>query len=163
MAKLLLATQDAFTKSAEFIARGQVVSADQVDWEEGEPGFVPAPEGLDANAVVEVSALSPTGPNPKNPQQIAPGTIQTAAGYIEAGARLVGEVTVPEKVRLADAGIKPDDDTQGKVVEALAEADQKEAEERARTAAERASTDDTVATERAVRVTRTPKQRNTEG
>ncbi len=127
MTKMLIATQDAFSKNATYIAKGQVVSADEVDWTDGDPGFIAAPSGINANAVVEVSAIAPTGPNPKNPQQIAPGTVQTAGGYVENGARLVGEVTAPVKVRITDAGIDPDDDTQGKITEAVAKAAAKEA------------------------------------
>lgn len=127
MTKMLIATADAFGKDANFIAKGQVVSADAVDWKDGDPGFIAAPSGINANAVVEVSAIAPTGPNPKNPQQIAPGTVQTVGGYVENGATLVGEVTAPVKVRITDAGIDKDDDTQAKITEAVAEAAAKDA------------------------------------
>lgn len=119
MTKLLIATQDTFTKNATYKSRGEVVSSDEVDWKEGDPGFIAAPSGVDANAVVEVAAIAPTGPNPRNPQQIAPGTVQTAGGYVDQGAVLVGEVTAPMKVRITDAGLDKDDDTQAAVTEAL--------------------------------------------
>ena len=127
MTQMLIATGDAFTKDAVYIARGQVVSADTVDWKDGDAGFIEAPAGVTANAVVEVSAIAPTGPNPKNPQQIAPGTVQVAGGYSDQGATLVGEVTDPVKVRITDAGIDRKDDTQAKVTEALADAAEKPA------------------------------------
>ena len=129
MTKMLIATQDAFSKNATYIARGQVISASEVDWKDGEPGFIAAPSGVTGNAVVEVSAIAPTGPNPRNPQQIAPGTVQTAAGYVQDGAVMVGEVTVPEKQRITIVGIDKEDDTQAKVQEALAKADAKAAKE----------------------------------
>ncbi len=127
MTKMLIATADAFDKNANFVAKGEVIGADQVDWKEGGPGFIAAPSGINANAVVEVSAIAPTGPNPKNPQQIAPGTVQTTGGYVQDGARLVGEVTAPVKVRITDAGIDPDDDTQAKITEAVTKASAKDA------------------------------------
>lgn len=123
MTDMLIATADAFGKNATYIARGQVVSAAEVDWKKGDPGFIEAPPGVTGNAVVEISAIAPTGPNPRNPQQIAPGTVQTAAGYVQDGAVLVGEVTLPAKQRIV---IK--DDTQAKVTEALADADAKAAD-----------------------------------
>ncbi len=122
MTKLLIATQDAFSKSATFIPKGSVVSADTVDWKDGDAGFIVAPDGVTGNAVVEVSAIAPTGPNPQNPQQIAPGTIQTAGGYVQDGAKMVGEVTLPEKQRITIVGIDKEDDTQAKVTEAVAKA-----------------------------------------
>ncbi len=122
MTKLLIATQDAFSKNATFIPKGLVVSADEVDWKEGDAGFIAAPSGVTGNAVVEVSAIAPTGPNPRNPQQIAPGTVQTVGGYVQDGALMVGEVTLPEKQRIKIVGIDKEDDTQAKVTEALADA-----------------------------------------
>lgn len=139
MAKLLLATADAFTKAAKFVGRGEVVSADEVDWKDGDAGFVPAPSGVDGNPVVEVSAIAPTGPNPRNPQQVAPGTIQTPAGWVDQGATLVGEVTVREKERFAEIDV--DDDTQAKIAEALAKADEDEPKRAAKTAARQRRTD----------------------
>ena len=122
MAKLLIATADAFTKANRFVAAGQTVSADEVDWEKGEPGFIEAPSGVDGSAVVEVSAIAPTGPNPTNPQQISPTTVQTSEGYVDSGAILVGEVTQPAKVRITDRGLDKGDDTQAKITQAVEDA-----------------------------------------
>lgn len=52
--------------------------------------------------VVEMAAVGPTGPNPKNPQQIPPDGGQGAGGgYIMPGKVLVGEVTKGQEERLA--------------------------------------------------------------
>lgn len=52
--------------------------------------------------VIEMAAIAPTGPNPKNPQQIPPDASQgPGGGYQQPGAVLVGEVTIPEKERTA--------------------------------------------------------------
>lgn len=52
--------------------------------------------------VVEMAAVGPTGPNPKNPQQIPPDGYQGAGGaYMQPGKVLVGEVTVSEEERKA--------------------------------------------------------------
>jgi len=122
---LLIATQDTFTKAGRFVSRGQTVSSEEVDYNEDSANLIEAPTGIDRMAVVEVSAIAPTGPNPKNPQQIAPDVVQTVEGYVQSGAVLVGEVTLPEKQRIEIVGIDKDDDTQAKVQEALDDNDRK--------------------------------------
>lgn len=124
MAKTLIAlAPGAYTKAGRYVAAGQVASSDEVDFKgKDDTAFIEAPDGVDGNAVVEISAIAPTGPNPVNPQQIAPDVVQTATGYEQAGATLVGEVTQPEKQRIKVRGIDPKDDTQAKVTEALDEA-----------------------------------------
>jgi len=121
---LLIATQDTFTKAGRFVPRGQTVASEEVDYNEDSANLIEAPAGIDRMAVVEVSAIAPTGPNPKNPQQIAPDVVQTVEGYVQSGAVLVGEVTLPEKQRIEIVGIDKDDDTQAKVQEALAKNDE---------------------------------------
>lgn len=127
MADKYIARTDTFTKAGRYVSRGQLVSADEIDFEEGksEEHLLETPAGINEMAVVEVSAIAPTGPNPKNPQQIAPDVVQVGDGYFQAGARLVGEVTVPEKQRIEVVGIDHEDDTQAKVTQALDEADAK--------------------------------------
>lgn len=121
MSQLLIARIDAFTKGGKYVARGQVISSDEVDYTKGEnSAFIPAPSGVDGSAVVEMSAIAPTGPNPQNPQQIPPGTVQTPEGYVQGGARMVGEVTIPAEQRIL---IVEDDETQALVAEALEKAD----------------------------------------
>lgn len=119
MSKMLIARIDAFTKIGKYVARGQVVSSDEVDYSEADKNsaFIPAPSGVSGTAVVEMSAIAPTGPNPQNPQQIPNGTVQTPEGYVQDGARMIGEVTIPEQERRVM--IVEDDDTQAQVTEAL--------------------------------------------
>lgn len=58
-------------------------------------------------AIVEIAAIAPTGPNPRNPQQIPPDAIQGPTGdYVQPGKRLVGEVTAPEKERIEERGLR---------------------------------------------------------
>lgn len=125
MTEVLIAKADTFTKAGRYVYRGQTLSADEVDFdaEKSKAHLIEAPEGVDGTAVVQVSAIAPTGPNPQNPQQLAPDAVQTPDGYAQAGAKLVGEVTLPEKQRITVVGIDPEDDTQAKVTEALDNAD----------------------------------------
>jgi hypothetical protein len=135
-AKLLLARIDTFTKAGRYVPRGMTVSSDEVDFDpKTSDNLTEAPEGAAEGVVIEMSAIAPTGPNPKNPQQIAPGTVQTTDGYVDRGARLVGEVTLPEKQRIEVVGIDPESTVQDDVSAALEEADADAAEkERARRA-----------------------------
>lgn len=119
MTKLLIATMDTFTKTGRIVSRGQPLTEDEIVEGDNNTNVIEAPSGVDGSAVVQVSAIAPTGPNPQNPQQIAPDVVQTAGGYEQAGARLVGEVTKPERERIEVVGIDPEDDTQAKVTEAL--------------------------------------------
>ncbi len=117
--ELLIARIDAFTKNGRYVQRGQTVSSEEVDYSKGDENsaFIEAPSGVDTNAVVEMSAIAPSGPNPKMPQQIPNGTVQTAEGYVQSGATLIGEVTIPEQERRVM--IVEDDDTQALVADAL--------------------------------------------
>lgn len=92
-------------------------------------------------AVVEVAAVAPTGPNPKQPQQIPHDAVQTpGGGYEQPGRVLVAEVTADAEERLApissgkeeDASTAkladlmadtnlPDDKVNGKVDEVIAD------------------------------------------
>jgi hypothetical protein len=125
MSELLIAKADTFTKAGRYVKRGQTLSADEIDFdaEKSKAHVMEAPEGIDGTAVVEVSAIAPTGPNPQLPQQIPTDAVQTPTGYEQAGATLVGEVTLPEKQRIEVVGIDKEDDTQAKVTEALEKAD----------------------------------------
>lgn len=120
MSKTLIATQDTFTKEGVLVRRGMVVDASTVDYDKEKSTNLAEVSGEAPQAVVEVSAIAPTGPNPTAPQQIAPGTVQTTDGYVsDVGARLVGEVTVPEKQRI----IVTDDNAEAKLTERLEKAD----------------------------------------
>lgn len=118
-----IARIDTFTKANRFVPRGGVLYEDEIDTDGNTDNVIEADDVTEERAVVQVSAIAPTGPNPVNPQQIPPDAEQTTEGYVQLGARLVGEVTVPEKQRIEVVGIDPEDDTQGKVQEALDEAE----------------------------------------
>ncbi len=121
--QLLIARVDTFTKAGRIVARGSTVRASEVDYDpKTSDNLIEAPTG-DEQAVVEIAAIAPTGPNPVAPQQIAPDVVQTATGYEQAGARLVGEVTLPEKQRIEIVGIDKESTAQDDVTQALADAD----------------------------------------
>lgn len=129
--KALIAAMDTFTKAGRFVPKGNPVPADEVDFEgDDSPNLIEAPKALsDGPIAVEVSAIAPTGPNPVNPQQIAPDVIQTEAGYFQNGVRLVGEVTQPEKQRIKVVGLDNDgDETQAEITQLVDEADTRSAE-----------------------------------
>lgn len=139
--QLLIATIDTFTKTGKLVPRGTTVSSDEVDYDKKKStNLVPAPAGTGEGAI-EVSAIAPTGPNPVNPQQIAPSATQALGGYHDNGAQLVGEVTAPEKVRRAII-VDADDDTEAKLTETLADADAERAEREAKARAEAAEKDE---------------------
>jgi hypothetical protein len=113
-----IATIPTFTKDARYVERGGMI--DDTELDDVESGnVIEAPSGINENAVVEISAIAPSGPNPQNPQQLPIGATQVPGGYAQDGAKLVGEVTKPEKQRIEVVGIDPEDDTQAKVTEAL--------------------------------------------
>lgn len=72
-------------------------------------------------AVIEVSPIGPTGPNPTIPQQIPPGAVQAPDGtYRIPGKVLVGEVTNPADARIDDRNLR-DVEHEDKVNETLAD------------------------------------------
>lgn len=86
------------------VPRGQPVQfADNIDLS-GDHNLVDIPSDF-TPAVVEVAAIGPTGPNPTQPQQLPHDAVQTTDGYAIPGARLVGEVTLPQETRIDAAGI----------------------------------------------------------
>jgi hypothetical protein len=116
----LIAKIPTFTKQGRYVDRGQLLDESELD--DTESGNVlDAPSDINENAVVQISAIAPAGPNPQNPQQLPVGAHQTPGGYVQDGATLVGEVTKPAKERIEIVGIDPEDDTQAKIVEALEE------------------------------------------
>ncbi len=128
--KTLVARIDTYTKAGRFVPRGGAIREDEIDFVEGKSDNVVEVEGAEQRVAIEMSAIAPTGPNPRNPQQIASDTEQTTEGYVQSGALVVGEVTEPEKVRRAVI-VDVDDTTQGDVVEAIEEANRKAASDRA--------------------------------
>lgn len=118
----LIARIDTFTKAGRFVPRGGQVDSSEVDFDtDNSDNLIEAPSDYSPGAV-EMSAIAPSGPNPQNPQQIAAGTVQTEAGYIDRGARVVGEVTVSEDARFVEI-VDADDNSQGLIEEALTNAD----------------------------------------
>lgn len=107
-----------FTKQGRYVERGQLIDDNELDDTES-GNVIDAPSGINDSAVVEISAIAPAGPNPQNPQQLPIGAHQTPEGYVQDGARLIGEVTKPAKERIEIVGIDPEDDTQAKISEAL--------------------------------------------
>jgi hypothetical protein len=134
-AKMLLATIDTFTKQGRFVPKGQPLSSEEVDTEgSNTANLTDAPASLGEGAVIEISAIAPTGPNPTAPQQKPNDSYQTEAGFVQAGVRLVGEVTKPEKERIEIVGIdsKKAADVQADVNEKLEKAGEEQAEEEAK-------------------------------
>ncbi len=118
----LIAKIPTFTKAGRYVERGQLLDSSEIDYVEGESdNVIEAPSGVEDVAVVEISAIAPTGPNPQNPQQLPIGAHQTPAGYVQDGARLVGEVTNKAEQRFEI--IDREADTQALVTEALENAD----------------------------------------
>lgn len=146
MGDFLIARVDSYTPAGRYVVRGQPVKRSEVEDADGNVGdnYIDAPESYEGNAVVEISAIAPTGPNPKNPQQIAPDVVQTTEGYVQNGAVLVGEVTQPEKQRIEIVGIDPDSTVQADVTQALEEADAKDAEAKTGKNVDNAGTEGTV-------------------
>lgn len=118
----LIAKIPTFTKQGRYVERGQLLDEEELDDTES-GNVIEAPSGINENAVVEISAIAPSGPNPQSPQQLPIGAHQVPGGYAQDGAILVGEVTKPAKERIEIVGIDPDDDTQAKITEALEKAD----------------------------------------
>lgn len=88
--------------AASFDARGVYVPAGHIgtfdtDKLSGKEKHLKDVDGF-APAVVQIAPIAPTGPNPKAPQQVPPGAVQTAAGmYAEPGKVLVGAKAPPSK------------------------------------------------------------------
>ena len=117
----LIARIPTFTKQGRYVERGQLLDDTEVDDTES-GNVIEAPSDINENAVVQISAIAPAGPNPQNPQQLPIGAHQTPGGYVQDGATLVGEVTKPAKERIEIVGSDPEDDTQAKITEALEKA-----------------------------------------
>lgn len=134
MSKNFIATMPTFTKTGKLVERGAVLSEDElvakVDPADAEAeaahneyeGFVEAPSGVEAKAVVQISSIAPTGPNPTAPQQLPPGAAQTVDGYAINGAVLVGEVTKADADR-AETLEAVEGGDQTLITDALAEAE----------------------------------------
>lgn len=132
MAKNYLVTEPSFLRGAYRYA-GETIQLEDNEVKGDETNLKEMNGDVPVMPAVQIAPLSPTGPNPTQPQQIPPDARQTMAGYVIPGeARLVGEVTQTEELRTADL-IDEDDTSQGDLVEQLRLA----REENARLQAER--------------------------
>ena len=98
VAKLVL--KDSFDDTNTFVSKGQIGSfyADKLNGDEDHLQDV----GAFQPAIVQISPIAPTGPNPTAPQQIPPDAVQTAGGgYALPGKVLVAEITQPGDARAA--------------------------------------------------------------
>lgn len=119
---LVIKEAGVFDASGSLRPLGSIAMLDSDKVKEGARHVVKADKNL-TPVNVQMAAIAPSGPNPVNPQQIPPDALQTIRGYEQPGAKLVGEVTTPEAVRLEAAGLlDDDDDSQGQIVEAVADA-----------------------------------------
>lgn len=127
----LMALEDTFDASATLVPAGQVGTFDPARLNGKEP--LVGLDGLPPVAVIEMSPLGPTGPNPTAPQQIPPDAQQGPGGtYVAPGRRLVGEVTQTADKRLTDIEATQEASTEGDLAAQLAEARRELGEFRAR-------------------------------
>lgn len=112
-----ITTQGAFY-DGRYIPKGFPVMVDTDKLNGREKNLIDARDVGSAD-IVEMAAVSPTGPNPKTPQQVPPDARQTVEGHVVPGAVLVGEVTLPAEERLEKSGIAASGETQAAVAEAL--------------------------------------------
>lgn len=127
-----LVTEDSFVNGV-LVPAGHMASFDTALLNGKEPHIHDA-DGM-PTAVVEMSAIGPSGPNPVAPQQISPDTVQgPGGGYFRPGAMIVGEATKDADVRLRDR-MKEGDTSEGDMAKLLEEANKETARLRAELAA----------------------------
>lgn len=93
-------TRDTFTQSGELVPAGTRITVDEAKLgdaarpearaEDDFSNLVDPGEGAEV-VIAAVAPIAPTGPNPTVPQQLAPGTRQTAAGYQNGDQFLTAE------------------------------------------------------------------------
>lgn len=116
----MLATEPSFDANAVLVPAGHIGTFDADRLTGKEKHLFPVDKDF-VPAVVEMAAISPTGPNPTAPQQIPPNAVQgPGGGYMIPGKRLVGEVTNPAEDRIDNANLR-DADHEAANTEALAE------------------------------------------
>ena len=112
-----LVTEDSYDATNTLVRSGHVGTFDTERLNGDEKHLKPV--GNFQEAFVEMSAISPTGPNPTIPQQIAPDVRQGPGGnYQSPGKTIIGERTVNADQRLAGLGLD-DDQAEAKVTKAL--------------------------------------------
>lgn len=113
-----LVTQDSFDANGVLIPAGHVGTFDE-ERLNGKEAHLHDISDMPPTVPIEMAAIGPTGPNPKQPQQIPAGAVQGPGGeYLLPGKRLVGEVTDPQTERLDDRGLR-DVEAEDKVNETL--------------------------------------------
>lgn len=114
-----LVTEDSFDANGVLIPAGHIGTFDADRLSGKEPHIFDAASIGGQTAIVEIAAVSPTGPNPRIPQQIPPDAVQGPGGdYMVPGKRLVGEVTDTADARIDDRGLR-DPDTENEVSDKL--------------------------------------------
>lgn len=85
-----MTTKDSFLGNPpRFVPAGSLVDVENVSGKEKNLADVPG--GVESKPVVAIAPITVTGPHPTQPQQIPPGTAQTAGGgYETTSAKLVG-------------------------------------------------------------------------
>lgn len=117
-----LALQDSFDARGVFIPAGHIGSFDADKIEPEKDKHLIDPGELGEPAMVQISVIAPTGPNPVTPQQLPPGAVQGPAGtYLTPGKVLVSEVTKTAEQRIEEPRLD-DVDREDEVNKALASA-----------------------------------------
>lgn len=118
--------------------RGTIVEVDDAKVADKNRNLIPVGDELQRLDVAQISAISPTGPNPKRPQQIPPDAREGIGGFVQPGQRLVGEQTFGSPQARADAEALMTDDNTGtreQVIKTLAGAGDRAAQAETRAAA----------------------------
>jgi hypothetical protein len=118
MARVQKITTNGAFYDGRYIPKGFPVMVDPDELNGSEKNLIDARDIGPAD-VVEISAVMPTGPNPKSPQQVPPDARQTVEGHVVPGAILVGEVTADAETRLEKSGIAATGEAQAAVASAL--------------------------------------------
>lgn len=122
MARVQKITTNGAFYDGRYIPKGFPVMVDPADLNGSEKNLINVKDIGPAD-VVEMSAVMPTGPNPKSPQQVPPDARQTVEGHVVPGAILVGEVTADADTRLEKSGIAAPGEAQAAVASALLDDD----------------------------------------
>jgi len=101
MARVQKITTNATFIDGRYVPKGFPVMVETAKLSGKERNFAD-PGDQPVGGVVEMSAVAPTGPNPKSPQQVPHDAVQTVEGHvIPGGARLVGETAAPASEAVA--------------------------------------------------------------
>jgi hypothetical protein len=109
----------AFDATGKYVPEGHIGTFDTDKITEKDKHLVD-PGELPGTAMVQISPIAPTGPNPTTPQQLPADAIQgPGGGYFTPGKQLVSEVTANAETRITGANLdKPE--LEAEVSEALA-------------------------------------------